>query len=211
MPAELPYMPSTANVSKILDKIRAAATPARFTHDFLKSNLGFSSSNDRAVIKVLRQLDFLSDDGTPKDRYNQFRGQQSGQALAEGLRAGWAPLFLSDEHVYERSNAELIDIVKNVTGSGDAVATKIARTFKALAERADWKASGAGVDPTESATSDDTSLGATGDAVPTVAAPITAPLARSFQLHHDIHIHLPPTSDVGVYRAIFKAMKSELM
>jgi hypothetical protein len=33
----------------------------------------------------------------------------------------------------------------------------------------------------------------------------------AFRLHHDIHIHLPPTSDVAVYRAIFQAMKSELV
>jgi hypothetical protein len=35
--------------------------------------------------------------------------------------------------------------------------------------------------------------------------------AGALTLSHDIHLHLPPTSDVAVYRAIFQAMKSELM
>jgi hypothetical protein len=35
--------------------------------------------------------------------------------------------------------------------------------------------------------------------------------AGLFELHHDIHIHLPPTNDVSVYRAIFQAIKAELM
>lgn len=210
MPAELPYMPSVTNVPKILEKIRAAATPPRFTHDFLKSNLGFGASNDRAVIKILKQLDFLADDGTPKERYNQFRGPLAGRALADGLRAGWGPLFLSDTRVNERSTTEMVGIVKNVTGTGDAVAKKIATTFKAFADRADW--SGAPSPDTDLASDSDTPSGTPTDDSSAGAITVASPaLSGSFQLHHDIHIHLPPTSDVGVYRAIFKAMKSELM
>jgi hypothetical protein len=205
MATELPYMPSVTNIPSIFEKIRSAATPPRFTHEFLKSNLGFKASNDRSVIKVLKQLGFLAEDGTPKERYNQYRGHAPGAALAAGLRAGWAPLFLSDERVYERSGSELLGIVTNATGSGDAVAQKIASTFKALADKADWTTpSGAAAEPADD------------------GAPVehTSPVAEStsdvvvsgaFRLHHDIHLHLPPTSDVGVYRAIFKAMKSELM
>lgn len=35
--------------------------------------------------------------------------------------------------------------------------------------------------------------------------------AGLFELHHDVHIHLPATNDVSVYRAIFQAIKAELM
>jgi hypothetical protein len=80
-------------IPSILDRIRSAATPPRFTHEFLKSNLGFSSSNDRAVIKVLKQLGFLTSDGTPTPRYNDYRGPDGGRVLAEGLRDGWLRCF----------------------------------------------------------------------------------------------------------------------
>lgn len=200
-------MPSVSNVSSILDKIRSAATPPKFTHDFLKSSLGFGSSNDRTFIKVLKQLGFLDADSTPTDRYNQYRGQAAGAAMADGLRSGWGPLFLSDERVYDRTGSELLDIVKNATGSGEAVARKIASTFKALAEKADWTAGPAVVETDVQAMEGE----ARGEPSDTSGAPTAQLGDGGFRLHHDIHLHLPPTSDVGVYRAIFKAMKSELM
>ncbi len=205
MPAELPYMHSVTNLPAILDRIRAAATPPKFTHEFLKANLGFASSNDRSVIKVLRQLGFLSNDGTPTPRYNEFRGSAGGRALADGLREGWAPLFLSDEAIHKRSGDVLLGVVKNTTGTGDAVAKKIATTFKALAERAEWTTS-----PVETTTVQP--VADAGEPNAEVEVPETQPAApQSLRLHHDIHIHLPPTSDVGVYRAIFQAMKAELI
>jgi len=63
-------MPSVTNVPAILEKIKSAATPPRFTHEFLKSNLGFSSSNDRTIIKVLKQLGFLDSNSVPTALYN---------------------------------------------------------------------------------------------------------------------------------------------
>lgn len=208
MAADLPYMPSVTNVSKILDRIKEAATPPKFTHEFLKANLGFGASNDRSVIKVLKAMGFLTADGTPTAAYNEFRGTNSGAAIADGLRKAYSPLFLSDERVYAKSGAELQGLVKNASGAGDAVAKKIATTFRAFADRADWDAS-----PTTPTSAEGDEL--VSDApipdlasTPGVQAP-TGPAA--FRLHHDIHIHLPPTSDVSVYRAIFQAMKSELM
>jgi hypothetical protein len=138
MPAEIPYMASVANVRDIMSKIQSAGTPPKFTYDFLKSNLGFSSSNDRAIIKILKALGFLTADGTPTARYNEYRGPGGGKALATGLREGWDSFFLSDQKVYQKSSGQIQEIAKNVTGAGDAVATKMASTFKVLADLADF-------------------------------------------------------------------------
>ncbi|BDV31566.1 DUF5343 domain-containing protein [Microbacterium terricola] len=212
MAAEIPYMPSVVNVAAILDKIRSAGTPPKFTHDFLKSTLGFGSSNDRAMVKVLRSLGFISADGTPTQRYNEFKGDP-GKALATGLREGWPDLFMADQKVYEKSVSQVQGIVKTVTGAGDAVAQKTASTFKALSDKADWSAGAADkktqVDdqPTEVNSPDET-RNAEGGSGGTGSSGVGSGL---FQLHHDIHIHLPPTTEVSVYRAIFQAIKAELM
>jgi hypothetical protein len=202
---DLPYMLSIKNLDKILDKIKTAGTPPKFTHDFLKSSLGFGASNDRAVIKVLRQLGFLSADSTPTARYNEFRqGTTAGRALASGLREGWPQIFLADQQAHTRSATELKGTFKSVTGKAESVAEKMASTFKALASKADF------------------------NAVPTPPVPDTEdkegdpPLERNQSgnqrrgsigvgLHNDIHIHLPPTSDVAVYTAIFRAIREELL
>lgn len=211
MPADLPYMPSVTNVPKILARIKEAATPPKFTNEFLKTNLGFASSNDRSVIKVLKAMGFLSADGTPTPAYNDYRGSRSGTALASGVRRAYAPLFLSDENANAKTGTELLGIVKNTSGAGDAVAKKISTTFKAFADRADWTDDSTIPEPlydhkVEAADTDDTVR-----QVPSSAASNDLPAGNSFRLHHDIHLHLPPTSDVSVYRAIFQAMKSELI
>jgi hypothetical protein len=211
MAADLAYMLSVTNVPKILEKIRSAATPPKFTNEFLKTNLGFGASNDRSVIRVLKAMGMLTADGTPTDLYNDFRGPEPGKALAKGLRKAYAPLFLSDERIYDKSGGELLGIVKNTSGAGDSVAQKISSTFKAFGTGADWTASGEAApevpSPAESEPEPDREVrqpNPSSDSEPTEQAGV-------FRLHHDIHIHLPPTSDVSVYRAIFQAMKSELV
>lgn len=211
MPVDLPYMPSVTNVPKIFDRIKEAATPPKFTNEFLKTNLGFASSNDRSVIKVLKALGFLSADGTPTAAYNDYRGSQSATALAAGVRKAYAPLFLSDENAHTKSGAELLGIVKNTSGAGDAVAQKIATTFKALADRADWSANPLVPPSSGNVSGADPEVGGAPGAAPSMRAGEREPDGVGmFRLHHDIHLHLPPTSDVSVYRAIFQAMKSEL-
>ncbi len=66
MPDEPPCMLTVGNLDAILEKIE-------FTHDLLKTILGFTASRDRAVIRVLRQLGFLNSNRQPTNRYNEFR------------------------------------------------------------------------------------------------------------------------------------------
>lgn len=196
--ADIPYLMSVTNLTAILDRIREAGTPPKFTYEFLKSSLGFGSSNDRGVIKVLKQLGFLTSDSTPTGRYNQFRsGSTSGAALAAGLRDGWADVFLADQKAHEKTVSELTGLFKAVTGKGESVAQKMASTFKTLAGKADWNQS------LDEATGEDTE---------TEDAPESPGKARGrMTLHQDVHIHLPPTSDVAVYTAIFRALRDELL
>lgn len=209
MAAEFPYMNAVKNVGPILTRIQEAGAPPKFTHEFLRTSLGFSSSNDRGIITVLKNLGFLAADGTPTDRYHQFRaGGQGRRALAEGLRDGWSELFLADQHAHEKSAGQLTELFKTVTGKSESVSKKMATTFKTLADAADWshppsspKPSPEEITPEESTTIKARTPPAPNGAVPT----------KGVSLHHDVHVHLPATSDVAVYRAIFRALREELM
>lgn len=205
MPGDIPYMPSVGNLPKILDKIRSAQTPPRFSYDFLRSNLGFSSSNDRPVIKVLKTLGFLTADSRPTPRYNEFRAQQGkSAALAQGLREGWADIFLSDQNAHQRSSTELIEIFKNATGKSESVAKKMATTFRALADQADFRGA---AQPSISKDVDDDERDSAEEQ--TAASEVMG--RGGLSLHTDVHVHLPATSDVAVYTAIFRALREELL
>jgi Family of unknown function (DUF5343) len=201
MPAEMPYMNTSGNIPNILEKIKSAGAPPKFTHEFLKSNLGFTSSNDRGIVQVLKALAFLDASGTPAPRYHEFRdSSKSGRAMAAGLREGWAPVFLSDEAACSRTAEQLKAIFQSVTGKSESVAKKMASTFKALCAVADFS------DPSGTATT-----------VHEENQPAesfenkAASDGRVLALHQDVHVHLPPTTDVAVYTAIFRAMKDELL
>ncbi len=198
MAAEFAYMTSAKNLKPIMDRIKGAGTPPKFTLEFLKS-LGYTSSTDRPVIGVLKGLSFLTADGVPTDRYNAFRDSaRSGAAMAAGLRDGWSAVFLADQSANQRTPAQLTELFKSVSGKGEAVSKKMATTFKSLCELADWSQSNDTPTP------------------PTVE--VSAPDEKQandrpagLALHHDVHVHLPATSDVSVYTAIFRALRAELL
>jgi len=212
MADDLPYMISVGHVSAILERIREAGTPPKFNHEFLTSSLGFTSSADRGIIKVLKQAGFLGNDGTPTPRYNEFRSSVTGgTALAQGLREGWAPIFLADQRVYQKNPTQLTEIFKTVTGKGEAVAVKMATTFRALATHANWSVEPPPAPASASAPLEDAKPEDVGVARGLAPANGIAEDHGNINLHHDIHVHLPPTSDVTVYRAIFRALREELL
>ena len=209
MEKEIPYMASVGNIDAIVQKMRGAGTPPRFTHEFLSSTLGFRSSNDRSFIKVLRALGMVTTDGVPTDRYNEFKNQlNGGVAMADGLRDGWSDLYLADQQAHKKTATELQQTFKTITGKGDAVAQKMATTFKALSKHADFAAL-----PTATLTADDDKASdATTATTKTASIQTRLPSdLSSLNLRHDVHLHLPTTSDVAVYIAIFRALREELL
>lgn len=203
MADEIPYMMQVSNVSDILKRIQEAGTPPKFTYEFLHSTLGFKSSGDRGVIKVLKAMGFLTQDSKPTRRYNEYRSsEQAGRALAQGIREAYPGIFLADESAHQKSSGELKEMFKSISGKGEAVAKKMAATFKAFADHADWSTPPQQEEELPEETEDDE-----GDEAED--SPRSA--LSAIQLHHDVHVHLPVTSDVTVYTAIFRAMKDELL
>lgn len=211
---DFPYTQASSRLADIFASIGTAGTPPKFNNEFLKSTLGYTSSNDRAIIPILRALGFISPGGEPTQRYNDFKGHDGGRALAAGLREGWAPLFMADQEIYKKQIADIQKRVVTITGANENLANRVASTFAKLCEIADWSggeekraetkngADGSG----GSGSGDGGGAGSDGGKGETG----TSFAAGSLQLHQDIHIHLPATSDPAVYRAVFQAIKSEL-
>jgi hypothetical protein len=203
-----PYMMSVKNIPAILEKIKGAGTPPKFTYEFLKANLGFASSADRGIVAQLKYLKFISDDGTPTDRYNQFRGTQSKAVLAAAIRDGYSEVFLADQKADQKTFAELKEMFKSLTGKAEDVSKKMASTFKALCTQANFQADapvseGLDVDLSSDDENNVPQEQKTGQSSQTKITP-------SLTLRHDVHVHLPATSDVSVYKAIFRAINDEL-
>lgn len=198
------YLTSAKNLKDILTAIQTAKSPERFSQKFLES-LEFKSSSDRLIVGVLKGLGFLDENGAPTPRYHRFLDQtQAGRVLAEGIEEAYDELFRIRKDAYKLERGEVKNKLRTLTEGkiGDAVLDKMAMTFAALCELADWDARPAATETQPTKEKD-----ATREAeVPkTHAKPSGAP-----SLHYNIEIHLPESRDPAVYDALFKSLREHL-
>jgi hypothetical protein len=208
MDTNIPYVLSVTNLPKILEAIQKAAVPDSFNLDFLK-DLGFASSSDRPVIKVLKYLGMLDGSNRPLQPYRDFVDHnKSKTVLAERMRAAFDDLFNSNPDAYNKSSDSLKGWFKSKTGVSDSVAMKLASQFKALADYADFKS--APSSKLESQPREDSEPSApSSSALPPPPSSTSNDLGR-LGLVYRFEIHLPDTTNVETFRAIFRAMREEL-
>lgn len=205
--SKLPYINAYGNITKVLEKIKKAETPDRFSQDFLENTLGMKGGSSRPLIPYLKRTGFLADDGSPSEIYKRFRNRDySGGAAAQALKIGYAPLYEADEDIHTREPSKLKGLILQITGvdSGAPMVTKIVKSFEALKSYGDFSSlaeesgeqPGVGEDqPSEADGSD-----------PETRFPV-----GGINLGYTINLHLPSTSDVGVYNAIFRSLRENLL
>ncbi len=196
------YVLATNRVSDIFKRIRDGQAPERFTQQLLK-DWGFKSTNDRKFIPLLKGLGFLSSDGKPTQRYNDYRDHsRSKEVMGRALRDAYGDLFLIKEHPTSSDRDAIEGKFKSFHNASDNVAGLMAKTFLALLPLADLKKlDGEQAPASPESESED----------PAEDPPPPPPLTGVPGLHYNIQIHLPATKDVEVYNAIFKSLREHLL
>ena len=206
------YLTSTKNFDAIMNSILSARAPERFTNKFLE-DLGFKSSNDRLITGVLKGLGFLNETGEPSQRYYAFLDQtQSKKILAVGIQEAYEDLFNLRRDAQNMSQDEVKNKLKTLTQGqkGDRVIDLMARTFKTLCDYADWSEPEIRLKENETEVVNENTL----ESVPTSTGTVTWPVetkTNALGLCYNIQIHLPETTNMAVYDAIFQSMKKHLM
>jgi hypothetical protein len=217
MPVPTSYMQSTKHLANILAELQQAQVPPKFTIEFLRT-LGFTSSNDRSILGVLKSLGFLDDTGAPTERYRRYRNKsEAPYVLADAMREAYSDIFLARENAQSLPNDRIKGILATKVDKGDAVLDKMAATFRVLAGLAKWDRPGqAPVELTKGTTDAGDTSAAAGDsslAAPEYPQP-EAPRGedrRVPQFAYNIQIQLPATKDISVYNAIFKSIREHLL
>mgnify|MGYP003386831406 CR=1 FL=1 len=207
MPDSYPYIISNNKIEPILSRVRSAAKPERFSRETL-ATWGFTASNDRAMVGVLKELGFLTESGAPTDKYDRLRDPNDWRyVLAEQIRDCYADLFAIDANMNAAPEAEIRGALSRITGKDEESVKRYYATFKTLVALAKFDAK-----PNR--------VGNAGD-VPADPIPQPTPSSdknatkehiqrRSAEYHYNIQIHLPVTTDITVYNAIFKRLKEHL-
>ena len=137
----LPYAQATGTLEAMLEKIKTASVPEKFSQDFVSTKLMMKGGTARAVIPFIKKMGFVTEDGSPTDRYKEFRNpNKSGHAIACAMREVYETLFEMNEYVYELDITDLKSIVVEATGAklNSTPVKKIVSTFQLLQKLADF-------------------------------------------------------------------------
>ena len=202
------YLTSTKNLESIINSVINAKAPDRFTNKFLE-DLGYKSSNDRLVVGMFKALGLLDDNGQPLQRYYEFLDQtQTGKILAIGIEEAYGDLFNLRKDAQNMSNDEVKNKLKTLTQGqkSDKVIGLMAMTFRAFCDLADWSEETEIQGSSENTAvqnerNDFAGFEKRGSKVP----------KTDMNLHYNIQIHLPETTNMAVYDAIFQSLKKHLL
>lgn len=210
----LPYVQATSTLEKMLEKIKTASVPDRFSQDYVSTKLSLKGGTARALIPFIKKMGLVTSDGTPTDRYREFRNpEKSGFAIASAMRELFETLFDMNEYVYELENSKLKGLIVEATGAepNSAVVQKTLSTFSALKKIATF-------DPEESNTTNDSDSRSVENSISQKTSPINLPIYKpntsrsdGINLSYTINLNLPATTDIEVFNAIFKSLKQHLI
>ncbi len=200
------YTLATGRLPEVFAKIRDGQAPDQFSVQLLK-DWGFTSSNDRAAIPILKAIGFLSPDGKPTSVYHDYRDHSRSKAImAQAIRSAYSDIFLIKAHPTEADKGAVQGKFKSFHNVSDNVANLMTKTFFALLGLADLNANSSNSAPASPVVKVDEAPPDQNkkhtEAAPHVGAP---------SLHYNIQIHLPATKDVEVYNAIFKSLRAHLL
>ncbi len=208
------YLTTSKNLEAMLNAITTAQAPPKFTQTFLEG-LGFKSKSDRLIINVLKALGLLTPSGEPTQRYYDYLDPaQSGRVLADAMRDAYSDVFQLKRDAQTMSRTELKGKLKTLTQGqySDAVLSKMALTFDALAKLADWSAPPA-LPPGDSggdapAGEEDGNGAGNGGGGDRGGGRARLPIDG---LVYNIQIQLPESRNQAVYDALFKSLREHLL
>lgn len=199
------YLMTTKNLAAVINSVVSAKAPEHFTNKFLE-NLNFKSSNDRLYVGLFKALGLLDEGGTPTPRYYEFIDQtQTAKILAISIEEAYEDLFNLRKDAQNMTIEEVKNKFKTLTQGqkSEKVLGLMANTFKCLCDIADWSDQGAAVVYEETEAAEQTQTPSNN------VTPNPAPSKMS--LNYNIQIHLPETTNMAVYDAIFQSLKKHLM
>ncbi|MEM0314326.1 MAG: DUF5343 domain-containing protein [Candidatus Bathyarchaeia archaeon] len=191
--SDYPYILNTGRLKSFLELIPRIGVPDKITVQTLP-RLGYTSENDRPIVKILKFIGFIDSDGVPTQDYMNFRDTSiAGVVMAKVLRRAYCELFNVYPDAYKRDDETLKNFFRPTTRASEQVVERMVDTFKALCSYADFETS-----------KEAETLEAAAKIMELRAAP------KSITLNININLNLPLTDDGSVYDKIFKSIRENL-
>ncbi len=206
----IPYFSVPGTLTRILEKIKAAATPDNFNGDFLENTLGFKGGNYKTFIPWAKKLGLINSDGTPSSLYKKFRNPTTSKSsLGEALKKGYADIVAKDENADKLDKQKFKGLVMEVTGEphDSRMLEYMVNSFWNAKSLAEFSSSKPAAESDNDSDEDPTSEklpegGSSGDG---------RVKKMHLGLNYTINLVLPKTDDPAIYNAIFKSLRENLL
>jgi hypothetical protein len=198
------YTTKTGSLRAFLERIKTKelGVPDKVTQAYLET-INYKSTHDRTIIRVLKSINFIGDDGVPTQDFKDFRTDKSRQVMANALRKTYIELFKTYSKPFEKNREELEDFfAKTETSVTKQTLGLYVDTFKTLGEFADFEAPPFEEGVSKKAEEEPEKGIKKGQVIP------QAPEGVAINLN--IQITLPVTDNAEVYDKIFEALKRHI-
>lgn len=209
-----PYVNAYGKISDVFEGIKSASVPPKFTYDFLSTVLGLTSSSYRAMIPLLKKLDFLDQGSVPTEHYKNFRDESiSKNVLGAKVKEAYTDLYKASEYAHKLDKDKLTSKLKTVLGVGDDDKNipYVVGTFLELVNLSNF-------DGKKTTKTSQTNKKAEESVTENQQEPIRKTreddhieIKRKFGISYTINLNLPATTEIEVYNSIFKALKENLL
>jgi hypothetical protein len=129
----LKYAYSAKNIVDVLAKLRETGRPDKLSITYIKKVWLLNDTKNSAVVDILRDMQFLDENGVPTDLYAEYQNSSlSKTALAKGIKNAYPELFKAYPNAYNLPKETLEGYFKQKTGAEKSVLDKIVATFTTL-------------------------------------------------------------------------------
>lgn len=199
---EFPYIFNLSNLKAFIENISELGEPLKISKDYLIS-LGYTSSNDRPIRRIMLHIGFANSDGTPTDNYRQFRDKsQAGKVMARCLREAYAELFKTFPNACQKDDEALANFMRPYTKYSNDILGRSVRTFKLLCSFATFN----GIQ--EEVEVDGGIKTVPKDKLKVVSEDYTK---NGMTINLNIQLSLPATEEFEIYDKIFESLKKHLL
>lgn len=201
--ADVPYVLTAGTIPKLFSTIQSSGKPTKVTISYLKS-VGFSSSNDRYLVGLLKALGFVDNAGTPTERWVNYKDSRKAQGvMAEAIREGWSGLFTLYPDAPRKDDEALRNWMRTANSRiADSTIGRAIATFRGVCKLANF-------DTHQAAESTPKAEDTPNPVVTTPAAVITRPPGGPV-VTVNIELQIPATENADIYDKFFAAMKRHL-
>jgi Family of unknown function (DUF5343) len=215
MSENLPYSTSVGTLEKLLEKIKTASVPERFTQDFVSTKLTMKGGTAMSCIPFLKKMRFVASDGTPTDLYREFRNpKKSRLAVGKAFRELYDRLYDMNEYIHDAKDQDVLGLIVECTGGEkDSQVTKCTlSTFNLLRKIADFDDIDEIIEENEFVNQESNQPKFTSiPQLTEISSPNYSPNGKGINLSYTINLNLPATKDIEVFNAIFKSLKEHLL